>query len=584
MIKELVLQKIKEALTSLQIEDNNIILERPKGEKMGDYTTNVALRHAKSLKSKPLDIAQEIVSKIRVDEVIAKAEAVAPGFINIWLNETVLKQEMASVLIKKEEYGSSQWGNGKKWLIEHTSPNPNKAMHLGHLRNNVTGMALANIWQFMGVEVIRDCINNNRGIAIAKLMWGYLKFAHKKGETMLDLSYWYTHQNEWHTPESKGVRSDKFVDELYVQASEDFKNKEVETQVRQMVVDWEASEPKNRALWQKVLEFSYEGQQLTFKRLNSHWDKIWHEHEHYQEGKDFVQEGLEKGIFKKLDDGAILSNLEAYKLPDTIVLKKDSTSLYITQDLALTKLKKETFHPDKLFWVLGPDHTLAFRQLFAICEQLGIAKKEELEQINFGYMSIKGLGKMSSRAGNVIYIEDLLDLAKEKVLKLFEERTFAAENKAETAEKMAVGAVKYSILKVGRTTGTAFDFETSLSLDGDSGPYLQYTYVRALSILRDQQVESTPSSYAPQLEEAELLRMLPHFEEVVVQAGLQYAPNLIGNYIFELAQHFNIFYQKYPILKADDEAKKFRLALTQAVSIILKNGLLLLGIETVEKI
>jgi len=401
---------------------------------------------------------------------------------------------------------------------------------------------------------------------------------------MTDLHYWFTHQDEWHTPDIQSIRADMFVDQLYVKASDDFKDKKIEEQVRQLVVDWEAGNPENRALWQKVLQFSYEGQALTFKRLGNKWDKVWHEHEHYQEGKDLVQEGLEKKVFKKLKDGAVLTNLENYNLPDTIVLKKDGTSLYITQDLALTKLKIETFHPDKLFWVLGPDHTLAFKQLFAVCEQLGIAKLENLVHIPFGYMSIKGKGKMSSRAGNVVYIEDLLDQAKEKILTMFEERKFTGEDKDSTAEKMAVAAVKYSILKVGRTTDTAFDFETSLSLDGDSGPYLQYTYVRAQSVLREQQIDLSKISYKPEVEEIILLRMIANFQEVVLQAAKEYAPNIISTYLFHLAQQYNLVYQKYPILKADSEIKNFRLLLTKSVAQIIKNGLALLGIETVEKI
>ena len=584
MIKEKVLERIKEAAAKVGITDDTVSVEHPVDMNHGDFSTNIALRHAKLLKQNPITLAEKIVENIQPDKYIAKAEVAKPGFINVWINAEYLFEELSRVHTLGDRYGSSSWGKGKKWLIEHTSPNPNKAMHLGHLRNNVTGMSIANIWEFNGIEVIRDCIDNNRGIAIAKLMWGYLKFAHKEGKEMTDLHYWFTHQDEWHTPDIQSIRADMFVDQLYVKASDDFKDKKIEEQVRQLVVDWEAGNPENRALWQKVLQFSYEGQALTFKRLGNKWDKVWHEHEHYQEGKDLVQEGLEKKVFKKLKDGAVLTNLENYNLPDTIVLKKDGTSLYITQDLALTKLKIETFHPDKLFWVLGPDHTLAFKQLFAVCEQLGIAKLENLVHIPFGYMSIKGKGKMSSRAGNVVYIEDLLDQAKEKILTMFEERKFTGEDKDSTAEKMAVAAVKYSILKVGRTTDTAFDFETSLSLDGDSGPYLQYTYVRAQSVLREQQIDLSKISYKPEVEEIILLRMIANFQEVVLQAAKEYAPNIISTYLFHLAQQYNLVYQKYPILKADSEIKNFRLLLTKSVAQIIKNGLALLGIETVEKI
>jgi arginyl-tRNA synthetase len=416
-------------------------------------------------------------------------------------------------------------------------------------------------------------------------MWGYLKYARKDGKEMTNIDYWYEHQDEWQTPDDAKLEADKFVDQLYVKASEDFKNKDVEQKVRQLVIDWEQGDKKNHALWSKILEFSYQGQKETYARLGTKFDKVWHEHEHYQKGKDLVEEGLKKGVFKKLEDGAVLSNLEEYKLSDTIIIKSDGTSLYITQDLALTQLKKELFHTDKLFWVVGPDQTLALRQLFAICEQLGIAKREDLVHISFGYMSIKGKGKMSSRAGNVVYIEDLLDDVKTAITQMFAERKVDSADTDTVAEKMAVGAVKYSILKVGRTTDTAFDFETSLSLDGDSGPYLQYTYARCRSVLAQaENNELKDNTYSPNEEEVGLLCLFPRFSETIEASAYQYAPNLLCNYLFDLAQAYNLFYQKHQILKADEETKKFRLALTQSVAQILKNGLAILGIETVDKI
>lgn len=585
MIKHKIIELIQDALSKIGIHES-IELEHPTNTSFGDYSTNIALKLAKTHKKNPFEIAETIAGAINTESTIEKVEIVKPGFINFYLSKNILLKELNEILEKNSKYGQTITGVGKKWLIEHTSPNPNKAMHLGHLRNNVTGMAISNLWEATGIKVIRDCIDNNRGIAIARLMWGYLKFAHKKGEQITDINYWYDHQDEWNMPQDVCLSADKFVDHLYVKASEDFKNKEIETIVRQMVVNWEQGDERNHALWKKVLDLSYQGQNETYKRLKNQFDKVWHEHEHYKQGKDLVEEGLKKGVFKRLEDGAILSNLDKYKLPDTIIIKKDGTSLYLTQDLALTKLKKEVFSPDKLFWVVGPDQTLALRQLFAICEQLGIAKREDLIHISFGYMSIKGKGKMSSRAGNVVYIEDLLDDAKAEILKMFDERKFASGNIEEVAEKMAVGAVKYSILKVGRTTDTAFNFETSLSLEGDSGPYIQYTYARCQSVLSQgsTDVADTPQSVTPNEEELSLLRLFPRFIEAIEAAAMQYAPNLLCNYLFTLAQAYNLFYQKHQILKADEETKKFRLTLTQSAAQVLKNGLAILGIETVEKI
>src|SRR5258708_6527418 len=255
----------------------------------GDYTTNIALSS-----KNPRKTADEIVEKLDKDknlkDIVEKIEIAGPGFINFHLSTKALISNLTEILTQKENYGRSEAGKGKIWLIEHTSPNPNKAMHLGHLRNNVLGMAISNIWEFTGIKVIRDDIDNNRGIAIAKLMWGYIKYADEK--------------------KASQMRPDRFVDELYSKASTDFKDPEVEKEVRQMVIDWENGDEKSWELWEKVLSYSYEGQNMTLKRLGNKWDKVWHEHEHYQEGKKIAEEGLKKGIFKDGKGRAIVTDLK----------------------------------------------------------------------------------------------------------------------------------------------------------------------------------------------------------------------------------------------------------------------------------
>lgn len=521
----------------------------------GDYTTNIALQG-----KNPRKEGEEILSKLNKDknlkDIVEKIDIAGPGFINFHLSTKVLVSNLSQILDEKEKYGHSTEGNGKTWLIEHTSPNPNKAMHLGHLRNNVLGMAISNLWESIGVKVIRDDIDNNRGISIAKLMWGYLKYKDNKKELEM--------------------RPDRFVDELYAKASADFdSNPEVEKKVRQMVVDWENGDKKTWELWEKVLAFSYKGQEMTLKRLGNKWDKVWHEHEHYKKGKELVEEGLKKGIFKKGKGGAIITDLEKYNLPDTVVIKSDGTSLYITQDLALTKLKKETFHPDHLYWVIGPEQSLALKQLFAVCEQLGIGKLNEFTHIAFGYMSIKGKGKMSSRKGNVIYIDDLLDQAKEEIKKTHT----VSDN---IAEDIGVGAIKYSILKVGRTQDIAFDFNESLSFEGNSGPYIQYTYARIQSVLeKSKHTKYKTESNNLNEEEESVLRELVKFPEIIEKGANTYSPNILCEFLFTLAQKYNTFYNKHKIIDGDNE--DFRLALTKGVGQVLKNGLTLLGIATPQK-
>jgi len=603
MIKDQII-KVLQGITDAK----EVNLEFPGDGVFGDYTTNVAMAVFADPKRKlhvvkeragkpsiadiknPREFAEIIVNSLKshpeISKIVEKIEVAGPGFINFWLKKDVLVNSLMQIESAKEKYGISDIGKRKTWGIEHTSPNPNKAMHLGHLRNNVTGMAIANIAEACGYKVTRDCIDNDRGIAIAKLMWGYLKFAKKDGGKEADITYWFDHQDEWQTPKDLNLRPDRFVDQLYVKGTTDFESdKNIEEKVRKLVVDWEAEDKITWALWKTVLGYSYQGQKMTLKRLGNKWDKVWHEHEHYRQGKKFVEEGLKKGIFKKLDDGAVVTELAKYKLPDTIVMKSDGTALYITQDLALTKLKMDTFKADKLFWVIGPEQSLAMQQVFAVCEQLGIGKIEDFVHLAYGYMSLKGQGKMSSRLGNVIYIDELLDLAKAKVKKIMDGSDFSQKELDKISEMVGVGAVKYSILRVGRLQDMAFDINESVSVEGNSGPYLQYTTARTNSVLRKAEFPISNFQFPINLqlnnEELSVLRSLIKFQEVIQIAVKTYSPNLLCNFLYDLAQKYNNFYNTNRILDSDNE--EFRLALTFGVGQVLKNGLKLLGIASPER-
>lgn len=571
-----------------------IYLEHPKEEKNGDLSTNIALTAFSKIRASgdfnsPLDLAtflEERLVEKGIKEICEKVEVIKPGFINFFIRKEVWLKELDLIRGMKDKYGKSEWGNGKKWNIEHTSPNPNKAMHLGHLRNNLTGMAIANIWEELGIEVLRDCVYNNRGIAIAKLMWGYLKFGRKDGKEITDIDYWADFENEWWSPDEMEVRPDKFVDKFYILGADDFKeNKETENKVRRMVVDWEEGRENNWRLWKKVLTYSYEGQNLTLSRLGSRWDKIWYEHEHYKRGKELVEKGLKRGIFKKTDDGAVVTDLEKeFGLSDTILIKNDGTSLYITQDLALTKLKKETLGADKLFWMIGPEQSLAMKQVFAVCTQLGIGKFEDFIHLPYGYISISGMGKMSSRTGNVVYIDDLLDMVKKAIKEEIKIEEFSDNELDEIAEKLALGAVKYSILKIGRLTDMDFNIEKSIALDGDSGVYVNYSFARGMAILtRSSKKELEKISKWEGIEESErqIMAWLARYPEIVFKAGLEYSPNLIATYIYELCQRFNSFYNKEKVIGSEKERE--RLALVEAFLEVVRNGMRLLGIELVQQ-
>jgi arginyl-tRNA synthetase len=597
MVGYQIAKAVRRTLALFDIDDKPLPqsrVEYPTNPAFGDYSTNAAILLARKQQRNPQEIASLLVSKLNADqrlqEFVSKIEVAGGGFINFFVSENYLKTEVTIILKQSDSYGRSDEGKGKKWEIEHTSPNPNKAMHLGHLRNNITGMAIANLWEFTGVEVIRDCVDNNRGIAIAKLMWGYLKFSHKNNDQNKSLDYWFDHQEEWFTPDQQKMKPDRFVDEIYTKASKYIEeHKEVESEVRKLVVDWEKNDKKTWALWKKVLEYSYQGQERTLKRLGNRYDYIWHEHEHYQLGKDLVERGLAKGVFRRSPEGTIITDLSSYNLPDTVVQKSDGTSLYITQDLALTKLKKEKFNADKLHWVVGPEQSLALKQLFAVCEQLMVGRLSDFYHISFGYMSIKGQGKMSSRSGNVVYIDDLIDTAKAKVIEKMMNNSSINEAALQTiAEQIALGAIKYSILKVGREQDIAFDFDESINMQGNSGPYIQYTYARTQSVVAKgatvQYKSQTFTNYTLNTEERIIAVYLSRFADIIAMSAKMCSPSTLASYLFDLAQNYNAFYNKHTIIEEDNEVTTaFRLALSDASGQVLKNGLQLLGIAAPQR-
>lgn len=598
--KELIQKIIFETINKLFGEEllhsaNDVEAERPNDPSHGDYSSNIAMKLSKPLGKNPREIADAITREIsgetdRFDNV----EVAGPGFINFMISKEALIENLKEILDKKEDYGRIETKKDKVILVEHTSPNPNKEYHIGHMKNTVTGLSVSYILEFTGAKVLRDCIDNNRGIAIARLMWGYLEFAKKDQTSPTDLTFWAENKEKWHTPESAGKTPSRFVDELYTKATEPFKNNpKVEQEVRQLVIDWESEEEKTWSLWDLTQRWVWEGYKQVLTRIDGwKFDKIWHEHEIYKKGKDHVKRGVEEGIFKVLDDGAIITDLkEKFGLTDTVLIKKDGTSLYITQDLELTASKRKEFNPDEMYWIIGPEQSLQMKQMFAVCSQLGFGNYEDFHHIPYGFIQVKGKSgsaeTISSRKGNAIYVNDLVDESKSRIMQFLSERDLESSEKEEIAETVAIGALKYSLLKVNRMQDMVFDLETSVSFQGDSAPYILYSYARAKSVLRkavkplnfdDKQLKFSDP------EEFQLLRKLKEFPEVIYSASREYAPNYIALYVYELSQLFNAFYKEQSILNADTEDQKnSRLALTAATTQVIKNGLRLLGIKTVEK-
>lgn len=585
-------EEVKAVLQETGIDVPVVVFERSTSSDFGEYSTNVAMRYAKELKISPLAVAEKISESLRKKNIegLEKVEFVAPGFINLFLSPEAKVEHLKSIIRLGTSFGINDLHKGEKWVIEHSSPNPNKAMHIGHMRNSLVGMGIVRLLTASGAEVSSDGIYNNRGISIAKNMYGYLAHMKKNSEVPTDIEYWSEHKDEWLLPEDKNMRPDLFVTECYVLGEKDFSSdKSIEQQVRQMVVDWEAGDKATWELWEQVLKYAYDGIGMTLERLGSHWDKIWHEHEHYQKGKDYVERGLKEGLFKKLEDGAVITNLEAgYGLSDTVLLKKDGTSLYITQDLALTDLRKKTYNADKLVWVVGPEQTLAFRQMFAVCEQLGIGKVSDFTHVAYGFVGLRdengSFKKMSSREGTAVFADEVLDQVKATIKARFDSEDRHEENKREElAEKLSLAAVKFAFLRADSNQGISFDVEQSVDVQGDSGMYVMYSYVRTQSILRKADNSSKEIVVPSELGlESGLLRYLLYFEDVVKKSTDDLSVHHVTQYLLGLASEFNSWYARETILDGTEQ-ESYKLAIVEATGVTIKNGLLILGIDTIDE-
>lgn len=603
---------IEDYLLEINLKDIPVNFSMPSYTQHGDLTTNIAIRIAKELNKNPKEIGNEISEfiKEKTGYLIQDIQIAGPGLINIFLSPNANKILIENIINGSNDNFKINNEQDKLWVIEHTSPNPNKAMHLGHLRNNLVGMSLANLIKQCGGNVKLDAVDNNRGIAIAKAMYGFLSSMNKNsnGNEIIETKEWIDNKNSWYTPEEKQIRPDVFVTMCYVAGEEEFqKDKKVEEIVRNMVLLWEDKDKDTWELWKHILNYSYAGMNMTLERLGSHWDKVWHESDHYQSGKDYVNNGLKKGIFKELEDGAILTQIEEpYNIPETILLKNDGTALYITQDIALTDLKKKFYNADKLIWVIGPDQSLAMKQLFAVCEQLGIGKISDFIHTPYGYMGLKdeegNFKKMSSRAGTVLLIDDLLDLVKEKIKSSQEERSKSKHNESTSSEsneiivnnedneilreKLALAATKFSILKCDRGLNIAFDVDESISINGDSGIYVMYTYVRIKSILKEALnrgvdlnniTDSITGSIAP-----ELMRVIHSYPLILNSAHMHLSTHPIAHYLLSLCSEFNKFYGQEKILD-DGPNMPEKIAILNTVAKTIKQGLHVLNIETVDK-
>lgn len=552
-IKQQLTSDLLAVLAQMGLTDVKTALDYPADSTHGDYSTNVALIGAKKLGKNPMELGEEIAEQLKKTNqgMLEKIEVVRPGFINFWIDNSFLQKTIHQEHILKTAL------TGKKIMVEFAHPNTHKAFHIGHLRNITTGESIVRLLEKSGVEVIRANYQGDVGMHIAKCLYGILH----NPEFSLE-----------HAPTDLTERV-SLLGKAYAAGSKAFEEDEMAKQeIGKINKQIYAKDPAVFDLYQTTRQWSLDYFAAIYQRVGTHYDRLYFESEVYESGKANVLQGLQKGIFQK-SDGAIIFPGSKYGLHDRVFISGEGNPTYEGKDVGLAPLQHHEYHPDLIMHVLGPEQYGYTRVIFQALDLLFPQDAGKQLHVVYGWVKLKH-GKMSSRTGNVILGEWLLNEAKKKILASY-------KISDEVAEQVAVGAVKYSFLKVNLNQEIAFDLDESISLDGNSGPYLQYVYARTQSVLKKGESRGNGKELpqALQPEERNLLLLLSRFDEVVEEAAVRFAPNILCTYLFTLAQAFNSFYQTCPILKEKDDIKDFRLSLTSSTGEVIKRGLNLLGIQ-----
>ncbi len=577
-----------------EIAPETVQLQKTKKEFTG-HLTIVVFPFLKISHKKPEDTAQDLGDflKKEIPDVVADFNAVK-GFLNLIISS----QSWISLLNDihhNDKFGLTEATDKSPLvMIEYSSPNTNKPLHLGHVRNNLLGWALANIMAANGNRVVKTNIVNDRGIHICKSMLAWLKYGNGA------------------TPESTGIKGDHLIGDYYVAFDKHYKEQIKELtdsgmseeeakneaplikEAREMLVKWENNAPEVRALWRKMNDWVYAGFDETYKALGVSFDKIYYESETYIEGKKAVQEGLEKGLFYRKEDGSVWADLTSEGLDEKLLLRSDGTSVYMTQDIGTAKLRFRDYPINKMIYVVGNEQNYHFQVLSILLDRLGFEWGKDLVHFSYGMVELPN-GKMKSREGTVVDADDLIAeminnakrMSEDKINKLTD---LSEEEANEIARIVGLGALKYFILKVDARKNMLFNPAESIDFNGNTGPFIQYTYARIRSILRKAQesglcVPETLSVHTALNEkEIALIQKISEFTDVVKQAGNDYNPSCIANYCYELVKEYNQFYHDFSILhEADNDKKIFRLALSAEISKVIRTGMGLLGIEVPER-
>src|SRR3989344_2191505 len=536
-------------------------LETPPEPHLGDFSFP-CFQLAKELKKSPVDIASSIIIKLKPSRLIERIEQ-KQAYINFFISTKALAESTLKEILKNKKYGKTKT-KPKKIVIEYPSPNTNKPLHLGHVRNILIGQSLSSILKFQGHKVFQVNLNNDRGIHICKSMLAYQLFGNQQ---------------------KPNKKSDHFVGDFYVKFSqESANNPNLETQAQELLIKWESKDKQTRALWKLMNSWALLGFKQTYKKLNLKFNKQYYESQIYNSSLPLIKKALSKGIFEKDEKGNIVADLSKYNLGKKVVLRADGTSIYLTQDIALAQIKESNFHPDLSIYVVASEQEYHFQVLFKILSMLNI-KTKNLHHLSYGMVYLPE-GRMKSREGNVVDADDLINEVISLASSIIKEKHPKLPKKELETRSRIIGlaALRFFILKFDPKHDFIYNPKESLSFEGETGPYLLYTYARIQSILKKTKLPQK-ASYTNLEEpiEKQLILQLSKFPSTIKEAEEKYKLSLIASYLINLSKTFNQLYHELPVLQSDKETKAARLHLIKAVSSVLASGLSLLGIETLNE-
>lgn len=590
-LRNSVLEAINE-LYNAHLDEKIIQVQLTRKDQKGDYTV-VVFPLLKVSKKKPEETGEDLGRYLKEKLAFIESYEVIKGFLNLSLSHSFWLERLNGI-IADENYGFEVAGaDSPLMMIEYSSPNTNKPLHLGHIRNNLLGYSLSRIASVTGNKVVKTNIVNDRGIHICKSMLAWQKW----GQGV--------------TPASSGEKGDHLVGRFYVMFDKHYKaelaalegkglsKEEAEKQpllmaeAREMLLKWEAGDKDVVDLWRTMNQWVYDGFDITYKNLGIDFDKIYYESETYSVGRDKVLEGLEKGIFYKKADGSVWADLTDNGLDEKLLLRGDGTSVYMTQDIGTAKLRFDNYNIDKMVYVVGNEQDYHFKVLSILLDKLGFEWGKDLVHFSYGMVELPE-GKMKSREGTVVdaddLMEEMIDTAREMSKELGKLEGYSDEDAEEVFRMVALGALKYFMLKVDPKKNMTFNPKESIDFNGNTGPFIQYTHARIKSIFRkasDKGIAwsgSAPLSVSLNTKENNLVRSVSNFPNVVQEAGAAFSPALIANYVYELAKEYNQFYHDSPILfEEDEQVRNMRMALCYVVSETIKKGMWLLGADVPER-